>query len=267
MLAHAILLPSIVMAGEAVVPGNADLLSLAPPLAGLGEVFPLDAPIVVTRAGWGPFRKFCSEFHVSDRGTMRSAGTHCLGTLGVRDPDGSGWRVRVEPGARGTTAAPVFTMLRRDDGTVTEVTAGQPGGKAPLSPKEQSRFEATTRAALASLGIPRQRLAPGTRFTLPEPRGWARMDVARLLDCVPESRGVLAGRAVVIARCAARFEDRVAGSSMEVSEIAGYFALDVETGLVVARAYARRRQAFSQAPGQAPHPGEWVVQTERSWTE
>lgn len=261
----ALLVPAVLTAGHALAQG-AELLRLAPPIAELGRITPLDAPVEVTRAGWAEFRRICTETAALRGTTPRPGERVCLRAQATAEP--GGWRVRVEPEPRGTGAVPVFTMLRRDDGSVSDVTAAPPAGSAPLAAAQRAGLLATGRATLEGLGIARQRLAPGTRFTLPLPR--FAEDAApggRGLDCLPEGRARLAGREVVVARCLARLEGRLTAAATGSVLVAGNFAVDIGTGLVVAQSYATRLETFAAAPGQAPRSNGVVITTSRTRIE
>lgn len=257
-------------AGTATAQDVGALLQLAPPLAGLGRVVPLGAPVEVTRAGWGPFRRACTEYNGQGTGAGQAGVLRCLRIRGAQAAAASGWRVHVEPdeaiGLRGPQAV---TMLRRDDGAVTEVTVPpQDGNAPPLAPAQQVNRQSVAHASLASLGIVRQRLSPGTPFTLPRPWGWMERAVTETLDCLPEGRAVLAGRDVVVARCGGRFETPLgSGSTTLLATIAGRSALDVETGVLVARSHVERIETLDAPPGQEPRPYNVHTRTERTWLE
>jgi len=241
-------------------------MRLAPPIAGLGRLVPLEAPLEVGRAGWGPFGRVCTETSDLNRGSPRAGPTLCLRLRAAREA--AGWRVHAQPEARGTAAGPLYAMLRRDDGTVSEVTAEPPGGTAPLTPEQRAGLLATGRATLESLGIPRQRLTPGARFTLPLPRVTeGQGDTGRGLDCLPEGRASLGGREVVAARCLARLEGRLTPTALGSVIVAGQFAVDVETGLLVGQSYATRVETFTTTPGQPPRSNGVVMTLSRTRIE
>ena len=244
------------------------MLRLAPALAQLGQVTPLVAPVEITSVGWGPFQRVCTEQGTLRGGAPRTERRVCLRAQATQDS--GGWRVRVTPDTQGTAAPPIFTMLRGSDGRVSEVTAEPPSGSAPLSAEQRAGLLATARATLESLGVTRQRLAPREIFLLPLPdlsmqpgplRG------SRGLNCVPEIRAMLAGRPVVVARCLARLEGNLGVNATAQVVIAGNFALDVETGLLLAQAYATRIETFDTTGGRPPRSNGVLITTTRTRIE
>jgi hypothetical protein len=267
-LALPILMPAVTMiVDNTAMAQEDDLLRLAPALA-VSRLTSLDAPIDIVRTGWGPFHRLCTAFSFQDGdGVLQPGGTTCLQIVATRDASGGGWRVRVEPEAVGTAASPLFTMLRHDDGTITEVSAHQPGGTVPLTPAAQVQFTTTARAGLAALGLVRQLLSPGVRFALPEPREWAQQAAARPMNCLAETRGVFASRDVVVARCTIRFEQPSTPQAVSRIALAGRFAIDVETGVVIAQSYARRTDTLYAAPGQPLRSTGVHILLGRTWSE
>lgn len=238
---------------------GAEVMRLAPAIPGLGRPRPLDGPVDITHAGWGPFHRLCTEYTYRRGEAARTARTTCLNAQG--EAASGGWRVRVRPDTLGTAAAPLFTMLRRDDGSVVEVTAEPPGGTAPLRPEQRAGLQASARVLLESLGIGRQTLSPGATFTLPLPQVMENQQATRGLDCLPEGRSRLAGREVVVARCLARLEGRLTPTATGSVIIAGNFAVDIETGILVGQGYATRTETFTAPPGQAPRSNGTLLMT------
>lgn len=245
---------------------ESDMLRLAPPIAGLGPIVPLEAPVEIGRLGWGPFRRLCTE-HAELRGTaQRNRRTTCLRLEGARDPAGSGWRVRVTPDADPRTA-PRFAMLRADDGRVSDITAEAPPGATALSPEQRAGLLTTAHATLTALGIARQRIAPGARFTLPLPGGMDGSGQTRGFDCVAEGRARLIGREAILARCLARLEGALTAQARAEVVIGGHFALDIETGLLLAQSHATRLETFDTTPGRAPRSNGVLITIARTRIE
>jgi len=235
-------------------------MRLAPPIPGLSRITRLDAPVEVTRAGWGPFRRLCTEYTYARAAAPRTARTACL-TM-TAQPGSGGWRVELRPDTQGTAAAPLFTMLRSDAGAVSDVTAAPPGGSAPLRPEQRAGLQATARVMLESLGIGRQAIAPGQTFTLPLPQVLEHQQpTGRGLRCLPEAKARLNGREVIFARCLARLEGQLTPTATGTVTIAGNFAIDIETGILVGQGYATRTETFSAPPGQPPRSNGAVAMT------
>ena len=89
----------------------------------------------------------------------------------------------------------------------------------------------------------------------------------RGLTCVPESRAILAGRAVVVARCLTRLEGNLGANATAQVVIAGNFALDIETGLLLAQGYATRIETFDTTGGRAPRSNGVLITTTRTRIE
>ena len=237
---------------------GAEVMRRAPPIPGLSRITRLDAPVEVTRTGWGTFRRLCTEYTYSRAESPRMARTACLAM--TAQPAPGGWRVELRPDTQGTAAAPLFTMLRSDAGIVSGVTAAPPGGTAPLRPEQREGLQATARVMLESLGIGRQAIAPGQTFTLPLPQVMENQQQAgRGLRCLPESQARLNGRDVILARCLARLEGRLTPTATGTVTIAGNFAVDVETGILVGQGYATRTETFTAPPGQPPRSNGAVM--------
>lgn len=238
---------------------GAEVMRLAPPIPGLARAVPLTAPVEVTRLGWGPFRRLCTEYTYRRGEGARTGRTACLNARA--EQAAGGWRVQVQPDSRGTSAAPVFTMLRSDEGAVSDVTAAPPGGSAPLRPEQRAGLQATARMMLESLGIARQTLAPGATFALPMPQVMENQAPTRGLQCLPEGRARLNGRDVVTARCLARLEGRLTPTATGSVIIAGNFAIDIETGVLAGQGYATRTETFTTPQGQAPRSNGVLTMT------
>lgn len=238
---------------------GAEVMRLAPPIPGLSRVTPLAAPVEVTRSGWGPFRRLCTAYTYHPGQASRVARTRCLNATATAEA--GAWRVQVRPDTIGTAAAPLYTMLRRDDGSVSDVTASPPGGTAPLRPEQLAGLQASARVLLESLGMGRQMLSPGATFTLPLPQVMEGQQPTRGLNCLPEARARLSGRDVVVARCLARLEGRLTPTATGSVTIAGNFAVDIETGVLLGQGYATRTETFTAPPGQAPRSNGAVLMT------
>lgn len=238
---------------------GAEVMRLAPPIPGLSRITPLAAPVEVTRAGWGPFRRLCTEYTRHPGRAAHVARTLCLEAVAVAEP--GGWRVQVQPEAIGTAASPSYAMRRADDGVVSDVTATPPAGSAPLRPEQRAGLQASARVLLESLGIRRQVLMPGATFALPLPQTVEGQQASRGLNCLPEGRARLSGRDVVVARCLARLEGRLTDTATGSVTIAGSFAIDIETGVLLGQGYATRTETFTAPQGQAPRSNGVVLMT------
>jgi hypothetical protein len=97
------------------------------------------------------------------------------------------------------------------------------------------------RAALQAHGMQRATILPATRFTIPLPLGAVDPDLrveGGGFACDPEGEARLRGRRVVLASCAARAGGEISPGRAMTIAIAGRFAIDVETGMVLRHGYA-----------------------------
>jgi hypothetical protein len=242
---------------------------MAPPLTGVSGEASLIAPTDITRTGWAPFRRLCIErsFRRDGSPDPGPTQTHCLRIAAQRDATlASAWRLHIQPEPRGTAAAPLFTALRRDDGALSDITAERAGGTMPLGPEQQARLVAEARAIATSLGLPRQRIAPGTAFPLPMPLVIEDQRTTPTLDCIPEATAQRAGRAVVVVRCVGRAEGRMNSNAGGAIALAGRFAIDIETGVLVAQGYAAHLILRPDAGPVPVRPSTTLIRV-RAWIE
>ncbi len=214
----------------------------------------LAAPLEVTQAGWGPFRRICREQGVPGRAPRRD----CRRVEeAVREPEG--WRVRIAPEGEEARRGPSYRFLRSDDGRVSEVEVLLPQGAVPLAAEQREAVARARQQEFEAFGLPRQRILPGVPF------GAALPGVAEgAMRCVPEGRGSVRGRPVLVARCAVELGGRLRGGEAEARvAIAGKVAVDIETGLLVAQGYATRIETFAVRQGAPPRSNGATVTPSR----
>jgi len=229
-------------AGLARAEDMAALLARAPPLPLDGPVAPLVAPVAVTRAGWGPFRRLCVVKGVL-AGTAQATAwglPNCFDIEEARQ-DGETWHlaIRTDP-PRGRMRV-AFRIARDAAGRVGGATVELPDGMPPPAPDVIARVEGILRDALRANGLERATIGPGASFLMPIPADWAGVPIGLEgggFTCRAEGEAPVGGRSVLVAAC----EGRASGAfrpGQRLSHVtAGRFAIDVETGMVLRHAYA-----------------------------
>lgn len=241
------MLPILAMLALMAVPARAEdaaaLASRAPAIALDGPVVPMGAPVEIGTTGWAAFRRLCVAqmlLRPDDGMEVATSPQSCLAVEQARQ-DGDSWHLtlRAEMNGRG----PDITMsIDRDaQGRFGPARVIPPAGAPPLDAAQEARLSAVFQAALQAHGLQRAVLAPRTPFIMPLPLGAVDTDIrveGGGFACVADSEGVLRGRRVIPAACHARAVGEVSpGRAMHLS-IAGHFAIDVATGMVLQHGYA-----------------------------
>ncbi len=209
-----------------------DWRAAAPVLALDGAVRPLSAPLAIGGSAWGPWRRLCRE-QATRPG--RPAQRDCL-TVAEARPEPGGMRLTlVQDQVRLRVSA-----LRGTDGRLAEFTAlGAEGAPAPPDPARDG-LVAAWREQFATLSLERRRIAPREDVALPIAGS------ARGGTCRPEGTAALAGRPVLVARCAVELAGRLRGGESEARvAIFARIAIDIPTGMVAAQGYATRIETFA----------------------
>jgi hypothetical protein len=208
----------------------AALLARAPAVAADGPVTPLAAPVEIATIGWGPFRRLCVAqvmLRPDDGAEVETAPPSCFSVE------------RAELRGRGPDIG--MTVQREATGRFGPVTVTPPAGVPEAPPDQMARLATIMRAALQAHGMQRATILPATRFTIPLPLGAVDPDLrveGGGFACDPEGEARLRGRRVVLASCAARAGGEISPGRAMTIAIAGRFAIDVETGMVLRHGYA-----------------------------
>lgn len=220
----------------------AALLARAPAVTLDGPVTPLAAPVEVTQAGWGPFRRLCvaqMTLRPADGEEVAAAPPSCF-TFEQARVEGGTWHLslRAELGGRGPDIP--IAVTRDERGRFGPVAIGLPAGAPPIPPQQMERLRTVMQAALQAHGMERTTIVPGTAFLIPLPIGGvnAGMQVqGGGFTCDPEGEGRLDGRRVVLGACRTSMSAEISpGRAMRISA-AGRFAIDVETGMILRHGY------------------------------
>jgi hypothetical protein len=207
------------------------------------------APVMVGGSAWGPWRRICREQGLNPGRPPRR---DCLAVAEAR-LDGDAMRLTLVQ--EGTALR--MTARRDTEGRVTDFAALRADGSATPPDAARDGLLAAWRDQFATLSLTRRRIAPGEGFALPvegSPQGMA---------CRPEGVGAVAGRPVLVARCAVELAGRLRGGAAEARvAIVARVAVDVPTGVVVAQGYATRIETFTggRANGVVVTPSRIVVE-------
>lgn len=229
------------------VPARAEdaaaLLARAPALALEGQATPLAAPVEVATAGWGPFRRLCvaqAMLRPSDGAEVETSPPSCFTVRQARE-DGGTWHLALRTEMRGRGPDIDITVSRAPDGRFGPVAIEMPRGVTPPAPQQAAALRGLFQAALQAHGLVRTTIGPGRPFVMPLPLGAVDSDMrveGGGFACDPEGEAVLRGRRVVVAACTARATGQVSPGRGMVIDIAGRFAIDVGTGMVLQHGYA-----------------------------
>jgi hypothetical protein len=208
-----------------------DWRAAAPVLALEGAVRPLGTPVTIGGTAWGPWRSLCRDQATRPGRLMQR---DCL-TVAEARPEAGGMRLTLVQNQAGLR----ISALRGNDGRVTEFAALRAdGGPAPPDAARDGLL-AAWRDQFATLSLERRRIAPREDVPLPiggSPRGGT---------CRPEGTAALAGRPVLVARCAVELAGRLRGGESDARvAIFARLAIDIATGMVAAQAYATRIETF-----------------------
>jgi hypothetical protein len=221
---------------------RAALVARSPALPLDGPIAPLAAPVEVGGAGWGPFRRLCvakAMLRPADGEEVVTSPPSCFNIEEARE-DGGTWRLalRTDPLQGGVRVA--FTTTRDAAGQVGEADIAVPEGVPAPPPQVMTRLRGIFRAAIEANAMPRGTVAPGAEFLMPLPVGAVDPDLRVERDalvCQPDGEGGVGGRRVVVATCGASGGGEISpGRAMHIA-IAGRFAIDVATGMVLRHGY------------------------------
>lgn len=213
------------------------LIAHAPGFVLDGPVVPLAAPLEIATVGWGPFRRLCVEFSYSNG--MPPSAEPCLIVTEARESDGI-WTLSVQSSRPGRP--PEYSLVTTRDGNgrfgAVEIV---PPPTQRMTPRQLMAVSEVLRDNLQSHALPRGIVTPGMPFTVPVPLSIRVLGIS-VADggfvCDAEGVSSIGGRQVLVAACVARGSRHAAGSPPLRATMAGRFAIDVETGLILRHGYA-----------------------------
>ncbi len=236
---------------------TAALLARAPALPLDAPVTPLAAPVEIATQGWGPFRLLCVHRGTIQPGTATEAAPSppfCL-TVEAANEEGGTWRLSLRTVPRGPTPAIAFGTTRDARGAVGPVSIAIPEG-APAPPEQQlALLRAVFRATLHANGMERATVSSDAPFILPLALDAAAPELrveGGGFACRAEGRTRLQDRDAVVATCTGRAAGRVGSSRAMTVDMAGRFAIDIATGMVLRHGYASFLLLERSTPGEAP---------------
>lgn len=221
---------------------DASLLARTPPLALAAPPAPLSAPLSIGGAGWGPFKRLCVTRHLiqPDGKEVPETEPSCF-TVTAAKPEGAAWQLEMlsDPLRGGLRIA--FAATRDAAGVVANVTITPPEGAAAPPPAMLARLQTVFRVMLEAHGMRATSIAPGVPFLLPLQLAEADPDTTAEgggFACTPNGTATLRARPVLVATCRATARTDLGEGAIGRIDIAGHFAIDTETGLVLQHRYS-----------------------------
>lgn len=232
---------------------TAALMARAPWVVTDGPVTPFAGPVTIGGTGWGSFRRLCVA-----HGALREDGREaeigsptCFDVAAAREEAGT-WHLTLLTEARGTAPPIVFTTTRDAGGRVGAVAVIPPAGVAPPSPEQRQQMGLVFRTALRANGIEQTVVPASGHFVMPLPLGDVGRDFAvdgGGLDCRATGEAQIVGRRALLADCTGQ----IGGPGQRIAmTLAGHFAIDVETGMVLRHGYASDLVVEADAASRTP---------------
>ena len=209
-----------------------DWRAAAPALALEGAVRPLDAPVAIGGAAWGPWRSLCREQAARPGRPMQR---DCLAVAEAR-PEGGGVRLTLVQDQLGLR----ISALRDDDGRVDGIRRAARRRR----PRRRRMPRATGCWRPGATSSPRSAWSAGAS---PRARTWRCRSADRraAAPAGPRAPRRIGGRPVLVARCAVELAGRLRGGESEARvAIFARVAIDIATGMVAAQGYATRIETF-----------------------
>lgn len=221
---------------------DASLLKRTPALSLAAPPRPLTAPLTIGGAGWGPFKRLCVTRHLiqPDGKEVPETEPSCF-TVTAATEKGATWQLDMlsDPIRGGPRIA--FAATRNAAGTVGDVTVTPPEGVAAPPPAVLARLHKVFRVMLEAHGLRATTLAPKSPFLLPLQLAEADPDTTVEgggFTCMPDGTATLRRRPVLVATCRATARTDLGDEAIGRVDIAGRFAIDTETGLVLQHRYS-----------------------------
>lgn len=221
---------------------DASLLARTPALDLAAAPVPLAAPLAVGGAGWGAFKRLCVTRHLiqPDGREVLETEPSCFTATEVRQ-DGATWHLNLltDPLRGGPRVA--FATTRDAEGAVGTVAVTIPPDQPAPPPAMMDRLQTVFRIMIEAHATRRRTIEPGARFLLPLALSAADPDTTAEdggFVCMPDGTASLRGRAVLVATCRGTARTDIGDGAISRIDIAGRFAIDVETGMILQHRYA-----------------------------
>ncbi len=229
--------------GTAHAEDAAALLARAPAITPDGPVTPLAAPTEIATAGWGPFSRLCVAqviLRPDDGAEVATAPPSCFSIVETRVEDGT-WHITLRAELQGRGPDITMSVARDATGRFGPVTIVPPPGLPPIPPEQLARLRSVMQAALQAHGMERTTIVPGAPFVIPLPLGVVDPDMrvdGGGFACNVDGEAPMRGRRSIVATCRTQAEGEISRGRVMRIGIAGRFAIDVETGMIVQHGYA-----------------------------
>jgi hypothetical protein len=220
---------------------DASLLKRAPKLAVTGKVVPLKEPLEIGGTGWGPFSRLCVErMLINNKGKEVPETEPSCFTVEEAKHEGGTWQlaIRTDPIRGGPRVA--FATSRDGAGAVGAVAITPPEGMT-IPAERLEGMQTVFRVMLEAHGLPRMTVQPREEFIMPLQLAKADPDTTAERGgfvCRPDGSATLRGRAVLVAQCRATARTDLGDGAVGRVDMAGRFAIDIATGMVLQHGYA-----------------------------
>jgi hypothetical protein len=221
---------------------DASLLKRTPALTLAAPPTPLTAPLAIGGAGWGPLKRLCVTRHLiqPDGKEVLETEPSCF-TVTAATPEGTAWKLQMltDPIRGGPRIA--FAATRDAAGVVGNVSITPPQGADAPPAAMLARLQTTFRIMLEAHGLRATTIAPNTPFLLPLQLAEADPDTTAEgggFTCTPNGTATLRTRTVLAATCRTTARTDLGDGAIGRIDIAGHFAIDTETGLVLQHRYS-----------------------------
>lgn len=221
---------------------HASLLQRTPALTLAAPPRPLTAPVTIGGTGWGPFKRLCVTRHLiqPDGKEVPETEPSCF-TVTTATEKGATWQLDMlsDPIRGGPRIA--FAATRNAAGTVGDVVVTPPQGAEAAPPALLAKLHTIFRIMLEAHGLRATTLAPKAAFLLPLQVAQADPDTTVEgggFTCMPDGTATLRRRPVLVATCRAIARTNLGGEAIGRVDIAGRFAIDTKTGLILQHRYS-----------------------------
>ena len=218
------------------------LLARTPALDLATPVVPLAAPLPIGGTGWGPFKRLCVTRHLiqPDGNEVLETEPSCF-SVETAAPRGDTWHLSLlsDPIRGGPRVA--FATTRDAAGTVGEVAITPPEGQPAPPPAMMARLQTIFRLMIEAHASTRRTIAPNEAFLLPLALTAADPDTTSEqggFACTPDGTSTLRARPVLVATCRTTARTNIGDGAISRIDIAGRFAIDTQTGLILRHRYA-----------------------------
>lgn len=244
-LALALILPVAALAAGPPDTGpesDASLLARTPALDLAAAPVALAGPLAIGGAGWGAFKRLCVTRHLiqPDGKEVLESEPSCFTATGVRR-GGAVWHLELLTDTLRGGLRVAFATSRDAGGVVGPVAITVPADQPAPPPAMMTRLQTVFRVMIEAHATVPRTVEPGVRFLLPQALSAADPDTTTEdggFTCVPDGTAALRGRDVLVATCRGTARTDFGEGAQGRIDIAGHFAIDIETGMILQHRYA-----------------------------